>query len=184
LPLLQALAKAKRYREVIEEGADSIDDPIVACQVAGCHHVLGNLDAALSTYLLALSNTGSDDELRSMILSNIGTWLDDRKLYSTALTLWRKAATLDLSNPLTYLNMMRRLLAQENDDDARELAETLLARLKELQKQDTDRFRKAAESTLRVLSKAEQMERFRSSTDPKTVAAREALLRLTASTTE
>ena len=179
---LRSLIDERRYREVIEEGSQFLDDSVIACQVANCHHAMGNLDEALSTYLIALGNTTSDDVLRAMILNNIATWLDDRKLYSTALAVWQNALSLDPDNQLIYLNMMRRLLVQENDDDARRLAETLLDRLTELQKRDAGRFQKAAESTLRVLSKAEQMERFRSSTDPQTVTVREALLRLIANT--
>ena len=180
----RTLIAAKRYREVIEEGTHFLDASAIACQVAACHHLTGNLDEALSTYLLALSYPSSDDAFRAMILNNIATWLDDRRLHSTALTVWRTAASIDPDNPLAHLNLMQRILAQEKDDEARELAEKLLARLHELRGKDPDKFQKAAESTIRVLSKADQMERFRSSTDPKTVEIREALLRLTANTSE
>jgi len=168
------LASDGRYEDIIKDGKNSTD-AFIRNIVGVAYHQLGNYDRALCEYFIALILTENPVQ-HSLILNNLGLWLEDRKLYSTALDVWSLAAGFDPENVSPRLNSAQRQFLMKKPEDACRTLDDLAAMLAEIK--DPARKKIAIATTGSVLNKKDVYDDFRQSADPIISATRTRLVDL------
>lgn len=168
----RALAEKHDYETIISEGQDYPDDAAVLLYMGMAHHFLGQFAEAHSSYWESLYRR-SDLKEASIVFVCLGSLLEDQMRYPEAVNLWRIASKCSPENHMPYLNLMqhfcRRGMMQEVCTEGRKL----LAAIEGIA--EPDRRAHINEVVRSILDKKEQLEAFRSSSDPEVVSCREDL---------
>jgi|GEM_PF-2297978 len=170
----RALADKHDYETIIAEGQDYPDDPAVLLYVGMAHHFLGHFSQAHTSYWESLYKRADLKEV-SIVLVCLGSLLEDEMRYDEAVNLWRTASHCDPENHMPYLNLMQRFCRTGEMESVCEEAEKLVSILENIS--DPERRAHVNAVVYSILKKKEQLEPFRTSSDPGVVACRKSLFR-------
>jgi hypothetical protein len=168
------LAREHDYETIIAEGAEYPDDPAVLLYVGMAHHFLGHFRDAQSFYWESLYRRSNLREC-SLVLVSLGSLLEDQRRYEEAVNVWRIASQCDPGNHMPYLNLMQYFCRMGAMERVCEEGERLLAALTQIDSEE--RRRQVGDSVRSILTKKEQLEEFRRSSDSSVRACRERLFR-------
>ena len=169
----RALAEKHDYETIIAEGENHPEDAAVLLYVGMAHHFLGQFAAAHSSYWESLYRR-SDLKEASIVFVCLGSLLEDQMRYPEAVNLWRIASKCNPENHMPYLNLMQNFCRRGEMDEVCAEGRKLLAALNKIS--DPTKRARINEVVRSILSKKEQLEAFRSSSDPRVVSCREELL--------
>lgn len=170
------LIKEKKYEQVIEEGRNSLDDPVVRFRVGVAYHRLGSWSEAICEYLRTLSMVDPNTDAEAVVLNAIGQWLDDRTLYTEAIAVWESCIKIAPHLVLPYSNIAQRLFLLDKEDEACDILERLHAAVMNVK--ESEEQAEICQSITRILTQKEQLKGLRESINHRTVSIREKLLEL------
>lgn len=168
----RALADRHDYETIIAEGQGYPDDPAVLLYVGMAHHFLGHFAEAQASYWESLYRRSNLKEV-SIVLVCLGSLLEDEMRYEEAVNLWRIASHCDPANHMPYLNLMQRFCRNEQVEKVCDEGKKLLTVLEHIS--DPEQRTRINTIVRSILEKKEQLEPFRTSSDPQVAACRKSL---------